>query len=54
VAAHECNKKKRQDQKAKEEEEWNWKEEEDKAIKEKSLEEAQKRQLVVSCLASSV
>ena len=54
MAARKHNKKKWQDQKAKEEEEWNWKEEEDKAIKEKSLEEAQKRQLVVSCLASSV
>ena len=51
VAARECNEKKRQEQKVKE---WKWKEEEDKAIREKSLEEAHKWQLLVSCLTSFV
>jgi len=46
AAAHQCNEKKWQERKAKEEE--------DKAIREKSLEEAQKQQLIVSCLNYSV
>ena len=54
AAAHKCNKKKWQERKVKEEEEQKWKEEEDKAIREKTLEEAWKRQLVVSCLTSSL
>jgi len=49
AAAHECNEKKCQERKVKEEEEWRWKEEEDKATREKALEEAQKQKLLVSC-----
>jgi len=57
VAARERIEKKRQERKAKEEEAWKveekevWKrkEEEDKVIRDKALEEAQKRQLKVSC-----
>ena len=57
VAAHEHIEKKWQEQKVKEEEAqkaeeeevWKWKEEEDKVIRDKALEEAQKQQLKVSC-----
>jgi len=57
VAAHEHIEKKWQErkvkeeeaQKAEEEEVWKWKEEEDKVIRDKALEEAQKQQLKVSC-----
>jgi len=49
AVACECNEKKCQEQKVKEEEERKQKEEEDKAMREKDLEEAQKRQVPLCC-----